>query len=127
MFDGDAFVAAMTPPRLKLDGEVVTGRLLSQLQLTEFEKEFAQYQTLQLTEDQAKDFLTRFITALGFDSVKVLSMPPAAVQAALLSFFVCHYRRGPTPGTEKAQTSGSSSPPAASEPQSSSSGTKAES
>lgn len=121
-FDADKFTEAMEPPTIVIKGREYKGRVLGH---TEFEKLKPRFMNWVngIYEDADKE-LREFLEGQGFTTEGVeaiLSLPPAAIQAAIMDFFLAHsrapmdYLRSQTEQADP--TNGASSPPKVAVPQ----------
>jgi len=109
-FDADAFLEALKPPSIRLGGDVLVGKILSKPEQLAFTREMSQFLGNELSDEQARDFLTRVLTAMGFPADRLIALPGPALEKALISFFAAQYQRPttaePTPSAPMPSASG---------------------
>ena len=87
MFDADAYIAAMSPPSIVIEGETYTGKLLS------FDEWITLMPTFEKLEEDgvpAAEFpavARKICEAFDLPADKILKLPIVALKAALVSFF----------------------------------------
>ncbi len=104
-FDADAYLEALGPPVVKLDGTVHTGRFLSIEEWTPFEKRMKAIQENKASQEDIQLFIKNYCDEAFAPSwlqmlnpfrrtvaEKVLRLPPAALMKVAHYFFECQAR-----------------------------------
>lgn len=104
-FDADAYLEALGPPVVKLEGQVHTGRMLSIEEWTPFEKRMLAIQQGTASQEEIQRFIKDYCDVAFMASwrqllnpfrktvaEKVLRLPPAALMKVAHYFFECQAR-----------------------------------
>lgn len=101
MFNADEYLDAMSPPSIKINGQTLTGKLMSQAEFLRNRKNFDAWATGRALAEglEPETFYRDILGKMGFDEAAqnlILALPPAACEAALIDFFVCHRQQKTT-------------------------------
>ena len=91
MFDVDAKKEALEPPRVKVDGETYTGRILSAPQIEPFLGRFEQIEG-EVSLSEVVKLMRDVYAAAGFPDHIIESIPLPLLPEALEDFFDCQVR-----------------------------------
>jgi hypothetical protein len=93
-YDGDAAVAAMRRPALKVGGQVYTGKLISLQQAVAFQQ---QMQTAQTGSEDQIAVIRELCQAIDIPADALFQLPPGAALQALQFLFACLLGGTPEP------------------------------